>query len=380
MKKSIFIIPIILSCYFLSSCATIFGGSQYYAQVVIKDRPNAKIYKNGVYIGTGKGYAMIKRNVANQVHFSIEEEGYQKEFRSFNNKIFRGWSLAGSLATIIPLWPVAAIATIVDASTGAWWKPDINERGVIKTDFRHYNYVLEYERKPIKKVNKVVVKKTKKENNDLRNIEEKLRDLKKLLDEGILTQEEFAMMKKKFIGLEDPNSGAISNLNRSKINDLDNMLAEGILTKTEYDHMRKKVDPNYKSITKKEKSIKEDPKYEALTTSNKAKIKDLDNMLAEGTLTLDEYNHMRKKVEPNYQAQETKKVVPTSDTVGKSEIKEISKPIEEKTVPEEEESITKREEKKETQKLQDLNKMLEFGIISEEEYNEMKEKLKIESE
>jgi hypothetical protein len=37
----------------LSSCATLIGGSNYYAKIIVKDNPNAKIYYNDEFIGMG---------------------------------------------------------------------------------------------------------------------------------------------------------------------------------------------------------------------------------------------------------------------------------------------------------------------------------------
>ena len=38
----------------------------------------------------------------------------------------------------------------VDAATGAWWKPDITEKGVSKIDYDHYLYTIEYKAIPAK--------------------------------------------------------------------------------------------------------------------------------------------------------------------------------------------------------------------------------------
>ena len=265
----------------LSSCATMFGGTSYNAQIVVKDNPKARIYYNGQHIGTGKAITRIPRNLANQLYFEIEEDGYLRETKRFVMRVMRGWAVAGSVIT----WGYLGI--IVDGSTGALWKPSTKERGVVKTNFTNYNYVLEYNRVPDSKTTeKVIIKEVK---SDLRTTEEKLHDLKKLLDEGIINEDEYTHMKQKVLGL----------------------------------------DPSYT-----EKETSEEPEKVKTTPSENE------------TVPVDE------------KTEEVKKEEPTS-----SETKEEEKSKAEATYEE---------------KLKDLDKMLEFGIITEEEHKQMKEKLSTE--
>ena len=81
----------------------------------------------------------------------------------------------------------------MDGATGSWWKPDINEKGVIKIDYNHYVYTIDYENCSTT---------PQEDRSDKPSIAELLRELKKLLDEGIITQEEFETEKKRILNRE----------------------------------------------------------------------------------------------------------------------------------------------------------------------------------
>jgi hypothetical protein len=130
----------------ISSCATIVGGGKYWAKVQVPDYPDAKIEYKGVYQGTGEANFKAKRNEAHQFSVTIKKDGCEEQTTDFTNRTFRGWAFVGSLVgwtglyNGIPLpWGIA-----VDAATGAWWKPDINENGVTKQDFNHFVYQINY--------------------------------------------------------------------------------------------------------------------------------------------------------------------------------------------------------------------------------------------
>lgn len=176
-----------------SSCATIIGGSNYYAHVTVADHPNAAItYKGEV---RGQGYAAFKvpRREANIFSVIVKEQGCDEQDFDFKERTFRGWALFGTIITWtgvidgIPLpWGV-----VVDAASGAFWKPDINEKGVTKTDYKHYNYHIDYTgcKTDQNKDSKAVIK-TK---------VERLSELKDLVTKGLITQEEYDNEKKKII-------------------------------------------------------------------------------------------------------------------------------------------------------------------------------------
>ena len=138
---------ILLASAFLSSCATIVGGSKYNAVVIVRNHSDAKITYNGVYRGSGTALLMINRNHANAVSFTVKSEGCDERKYDFNSHVFRGWALLGTLVTWtgaaagIPLpWGLAT-----DTATGAFWKPNVMEKGVSKENYKNYTYVLDYE-------------------------------------------------------------------------------------------------------------------------------------------------------------------------------------------------------------------------------------------
>lgn len=179
---------ILLSAVLFSSCATIFGGSRYYAKVVVPNHPNASItYKNIQY---GSGEAMINnyRSEANNFEVTIQEEGCQEETHQFSGRTFRGWAFTGSLVGWTS-WYIP-FGVIIDGMTGSWWKPDVIEKGIVKQDYDHYLYNIDYTGCP-------EVADTPKSTKA-----DKLKEIKYLLDNGTLTEEEFKKEKQKILESE----------------------------------------------------------------------------------------------------------------------------------------------------------------------------------
>ncbi|MGP1446004.1 MAG: SHOCT domain-containing protein [Candidatus Limimorpha sp.] len=188
-----------------TSCATIFGGARYNARVQVPNHPEAVIEYQGVPMGKGNAFFKIKRKDANKVHFIVKEEGCEPETFSFHGRKFRTGNFIGTLfltdvvlfysldeygnrdhvSFAVPL----PIGLIVDACTAAWWKPDEMEKGITRLDYDNFLYTLEYKAKPI----------VKDEQPNTRTKEVRLRELKQLLDDGILTQEEYDQEKKKIL-------------------------------------------------------------------------------------------------------------------------------------------------------------------------------------
>lgn len=132
----------------MTSCATIVGGKRYWAKVQVPDYPSAKIEYKGVYQGEGEASILVERREANNFSVTVKQEGCETEEKNFTQRSFRGWAFVGTVVgwtglipgTFIPLpWGIA-----VDGATGAWWKPDINEKGVSKVDYKHFVYRIEY--------------------------------------------------------------------------------------------------------------------------------------------------------------------------------------------------------------------------------------------
>ncbi|MGL6067897.1 MAG: hypothetical protein ACRC0I_03995, partial [Sediminibacterium sp.] len=136
----------------VSSCATIFGGSRYYAHVTVEDHPNATITYNGSLRGKGFATLKLKRQDANNLSFVIKDEGCEPQTVDYVGRNFRTGAFIGSilgwtgLVGGIPIpWGAA-----VDLATGAVWKPNLKEKGITKQDNKNYNYLIKYSGCPVK--------------------------------------------------------------------------------------------------------------------------------------------------------------------------------------------------------------------------------------
>lgn len=130
----------------LTSCGTIVGGQKYNAHIQVVNNPNAEIVYNGTTIGTGNAMVKVKRKDANKFSFSVKQKGKEQKTYNYQSRTFRGWALVGSIfgwtgiIQGVPLpWGVA-----VDGINGAWWKPDINENGIIKQNYKNFKYLVSY--------------------------------------------------------------------------------------------------------------------------------------------------------------------------------------------------------------------------------------------
>jgi len=219
MKRLLFVF-LSLAAFALSfsSCATIVGGAKYNARVRVPDHPNAKITINGRYQGNGEASMLVPRKDANQLSVTVQDGDDEPQTTVFNGRKFRPGPLVFDL---LFFWlPPIPVGVIVDAAAGAWWKPDENEAGVSKIDVDNYLYTITYrpnEKKPnttnppvsapmpqtpaattvseptvtpptVSPIQPLTKSKT-----------EVLRELKQLLNEGILTQEEYEKEKAKLL-------------------------------------------------------------------------------------------------------------------------------------------------------------------------------------
>ena len=157
MKKTLFSGLILgLALLAFNSCAAIVGGGTYSAEVIAQGRKNADIYYNGDYIGTGRAIVEIPRRQANNIQFSVEEEGYAPVTYNYRNRDFRVGAFIcdlvlftsftyrdvpnPTLADIKMIWPWGVL---ISAACGSYWKPSINDRGVNKVDYDYFKYVLQ---------------------------------------------------------------------------------------------------------------------------------------------------------------------------------------------------------------------------------------------
>jgi hypothetical protein len=145
--KNLFYIFMLLAVgsFILPGCATIIGGTRYYAKVQVPNYPDAKIEYNNTYEGTGEASFRVKRKEADNFTVTIKKDNCASQTVRFTQRQFRGWAFAGTLlCTGLVYYIPIPVGVIVDASTGAWWKPDITEKGVTKQDYNHYIYSINY--------------------------------------------------------------------------------------------------------------------------------------------------------------------------------------------------------------------------------------------
>ena len=203
MKKLFIILCFASIAFSFSSCATIIGGAKYNAKVQVPNHPDATISVNGEYKGQGEANFLVKRRDANKLDITVQEENCEPETTHFSKRAFRGWAFVGTLVGwtgITPNYIPLPWGVVVDACTGAWWKPDVTEKGVSKIDYDNFLYTITYKAIPKKEsvikpeeINKGPMDSSTKSKAEI------LRELKQLFDDGVLTQEEYEKEKAKVL-------------------------------------------------------------------------------------------------------------------------------------------------------------------------------------
>lgn len=200
MKNCLKFAVIITTTISLTSCATICGGAKYNAEIIVDNHPKAEINYNGQYIGSGRANIKISRRNANKITFTVKEDGKKEQYFNFNRRVFRGWSLLGTIlgwtgyfeGIYLP-WGIA-----LDGITGSWWKPDDNENGIVKVDYDNYRYFLKY---------KAENEETEKSANNSKqsatepevSIETKLEQINSLKEKGLISDEEYDKMRENIL-------------------------------------------------------------------------------------------------------------------------------------------------------------------------------------
>lgn len=137
---------VLIGIVFLTGCATIIGGSNYYAYATVNNHPNATITYKGITLKNERSFFKVRRADANKLSFTVKEKDCEDQTIEFNRRSFRGWAFAGTLVGWTGLYQGIPLpwGVVVDFATGALWKPDITEKGVTKMDIKHYDYLLDY--------------------------------------------------------------------------------------------------------------------------------------------------------------------------------------------------------------------------------------------
>lgn len=205
MRKLVVLLCFATIVFSFSSCATIIGGAKYNAKVQVPNHPDAIISVNGEWKGKGEANFLVNRKDANKLNITVQEENCEPETMQFSKRTFRGWAFVGTLVgwtfylTNAPYVLIPA-GVVVDACTGAWWKPDVTEKGVSKIDYDNFLYTITYKAIP-KKETVIMPEEINKGPMDssTKSKAEILRELKQLFDDGVLTQEEYEKEKAKVL-------------------------------------------------------------------------------------------------------------------------------------------------------------------------------------
>ncbi len=142
-KKNFYFIVAAINILFLTSCATICGGLKYNAHILVNGRPQAEIIHEGIVRGNGSASILVKRKNANKFSLTIREQGCDEQTFNYQSRTFRGWALAGTVITFTTN-TLIPIGLGVDLVTGALWKPNVSEEGVLKHNFKNFQYVINY--------------------------------------------------------------------------------------------------------------------------------------------------------------------------------------------------------------------------------------------
>ncbi len=81
--------------------------------------------------------------MANRFSLIIREKGCQEQNFNYTGRTFRGWALVGTIVT----WTGSngiPYGVVLDLATGAFWKPDATEKGIVKHNYKNYQYIINY--------------------------------------------------------------------------------------------------------------------------------------------------------------------------------------------------------------------------------------------
>jgi hypothetical protein len=139
MKQLLLVFSFIVIGVLTTGCATIFGGSFYIANIVVNNKPDAEIEYQGRVIGKGKAMVKVRRTKADRFSFTIREEGYEPYPVSFHGRDFRFGPFLGDLF-LVPYLLVGIPCLVVDAISGAFYKPDSDDFRIQKIGISNFLY------------------------------------------------------------------------------------------------------------------------------------------------------------------------------------------------------------------------------------------------
>jgi hypothetical protein len=126
--------------FLLSSCATMFGGSTYLAEVVVPGQEDASIYIDGKF--AGNGHISFEQPRIERLRVTVQKPNCKPEYNDFGIEMRSAMAMLGT-ATIVGF--------VVDSFTGAIWRPELQrayeERDprIKRINYDHYKYSIFYD-------------------------------------------------------------------------------------------------------------------------------------------------------------------------------------------------------------------------------------------
>ena len=137
MKQLLLVFSFFVIWVLTTGCASITGGSSYYASIVVNARPDAEIEYQGNVIGKGKAMVKVRRASADRVSFTIREKDCEPYPVFFNSKSFRTGAL------IADLFVFGLFGLIIDGVSGAFYMPDTDDFRVQKMGISSFLYLID---------------------------------------------------------------------------------------------------------------------------------------------------------------------------------------------------------------------------------------------
>lgn len=85
-----------------------------------------------MYRGNGEASTLVDRKACDMINITVQEGDDEPQTSVFSGKRFRTGTLVADILAFFP------VGIIIDAITGAWWRPDEREMGVSRIDVDNY--------------------------------------------------------------------------------------------------------------------------------------------------------------------------------------------------------------------------------------------------
>lgn len=129
MKKSV--VALMLACFTLSSCATVFRGSMIKRTVKVRAPKvgviaGAQVYINDTLVGVTDEKGNFKHKInaptrkGQELKLKVSKEGYFDWERTYNSRPSGGWIAADTILGLIFGFIPLIINVAVDGTTGKW--------------------------------------------------------------------------------------------------------------------------------------------------------------------------------------------------------------------------------------------------------------------